>query len=106
MRRHHCRKCGNIFCDSHSAFQVPLDQDVRFNPRASPVRACGHCYGEFKEWRSRTNSQASSAASSELNSGATPTTPIMATSPTATKIPSRASDAAQSVPRDWNWSTF
>ncbi|KAK4106238.1 hypothetical protein N658DRAFT_482151 [Parathielavia hyrcaniae] len=53
-RRHHCRRCGNIFCDQHSAFEVPLDQDANFNPRGFPSRACGHCYSQFKDWRNRS----------------------------------------------------
>ncbi|KAH8909804.1 FYVE/PHD zinc finger protein [Coniochaeta sp. PMI_546] len=56
-RRHHCRRCGNIFCDFHSAYEVPLDEGANYNPRGVPVRACAHCYSQFKEWRSRANMQ-------------------------------------------------
>ena len=110
-RRHHCRKCGNIFCDQHSAFEVPLDQDANFNPRGVSSRACGHCYTQFKEWRSLATGKPSSrdapdsARTCQLD---TPTTPIAA-SPTAAAaggLPLHTPDAAQSVPRDWNWSTF
>lgn len=118
-RRHHCRKCGNIFCDAHSAFQIPLDQDANYNPRAAPSRACGHCYAQFKEWRSRINNQSlnpdSSRDDGNGNIGAAngngvanmPTTPVP-TSPTAPGFgaPLHNSDASHSVPRDWNWSTF
>jgi hypothetical protein len=103
VRRHHCRKCGNIFCDWHSAFDVPLDQDANFHPRGSPARACGHCFQEFKVWRSRNDSQASSAASSDAatTNGGNTASPMIAKGP-GVKSP----DAAASVPRDWNWSTF
>lgn len=109
IRRHHCRRCGNIFCDWHSSYEIPLDEHANYNPRGTPSRACAHCYAEFKTWRSRTNSQASSDTSTQNGHGSatTPTSPIVA-SPTACgkngapKVP----DAALSVPRDWNWSTF
>lgn len=116
-RRHHCRRCGNIFCDFHSAFEVPLDEGANFNPRGVPVRACAHCYGQFKEWRSRAaNSRRDSsgaavpAADGEDREGRTSSgdSPL-STSPIGCKgkptSPSVA-EAAISVPRDWNWSTF
>ncbi|KAL2201068.1 hypothetical protein P885DRAFT_25947 [Corynascus similis CBS 632.67] len=110
-RRHHCRKCGNIFCDQHSTFEIPLDQDANFNPRGTPSRACGHCYMQFKEWRSLAMSK---PARRESTGGAlqcqidTPATSVAA-SPTTAGIgglPLHTPDAAHSVPRDWNWSTF
>lgn len=104
-RRHHCRKCGNIFCDPHSAFEIPLDQDANFNPRGFQSRACQHCYSQFKEWRSRANSQSSAAASSETGSNDSPTTPISASPAVCVGKPG-LQDLAMSVPRDWNWSTF
>ncbi|RYP30804.1 hypothetical protein DL767_006085 [Monosporascus sp. MG133] len=108
-RRHHCRKCGNIFCDWHSAYDVPLDQDANYNPRGTPSRACFHCFSAFKAWRSRTNSQASSDNSSVTNgSQSAPASPVVS-GPTAKNMAQRQqhpSEIAMSVPRDWNWSTF
>lgn len=117
-RRHHCRKCGNIFCDAHSAYEVPLDQNANYNPRGTPVRACGHCYSMFKEWRSRTNSQSSSSVSSNVGTtninipGDISASPISA-SPNGGfcigvdgKPTPRVPEPATSVPRDWTWSTF
>ncbi|KAK4114242.1 hypothetical protein N656DRAFT_705722 [Canariomyces notabilis] len=106
-RRHHCRKCGNIFCDMHSAFEIPLDQDANYNPRGVPSRACAHCYSQFKEWRSRANSRASSDGSADTNRLDTPTTPVEASSAVSgLGGPLHMPDVAHSVPRDWNWSTF
>ncbi|KAI1777632.1 FYVE-domain-containing protein [Hypoxylon cercidicola] len=106
-RRHHCRRCGNIFCDSHSAFDVPLDQDANYNPRGTLSRACSHCFSEFKMWRSRTNSQASSEdESGSRNSRTAPASP-MGSSPAAIQgANGHHQEVAMSVPRDWNWSTF
>ncbi|CAK7197567.1 Zn finger protein [Sporothrix eucalyptigena] len=132
-RRHHCRRCGNIFCDFHSAFEIPLDEQANYNPKGSSNRACAYCFREFKAWRTRTNSSDLSGASSGTTTPATndgnskgvnvnknnnaykkaataPTSPVMALAgrpgapgtPTVAKVP----DVAQSVPGDWNWSTF
>ncbi|KIH94200.1 fyve domain containing protein [Sporothrix brasiliensis 5110] len=120
-RRHHCRRCGNIFCDFHSAFEIPLDEQANYNPKGSSNRACAYCFREFKAWRTRTNSSDLSSASSGTTTPATvntsaykkaataPTSPVVALrqpgapgTPTVAKVP----DVAQSVPGDWNWSTF
>ncbi|KAL2694059.1 hypothetical protein Neosp_000629 [[Neocosmospora] mangrovei] len=104
-RRHHCRKCGNIFCDFHSTFAAPLDQDAKFNPRAPVSRTCRHCFEEFKNWYSRNSSRASSAASSDAPNPVK-STPIAAGGQgDASELP-RGPEVAASVPRDWNWSTF
>lgn len=110
-RRHHCRCCGNIFCDFHSSYEVPLDENARYNPRGTPVRACAHCHGQFKEWRSRANSQDSSITSSQsTHSGvSTPGDSPLSTSPIGCRgkpTPPSVTEVAVSVPRDWNWSTF
>lgn len=134
-RRHHCRRCGNIFCDLHSAYEIPLDEHANYNPKGSSNRACAYCFRDFKAWRTRTNSSdLSGAASGATNPAAdnsssngkgasaskhmsaskraatAPTSPVMALAgrigapgtPTVAKVP----DVAQSVPGDWNWSTF
>ncbi|KAF5611247.1 VPS27-vacuolar sorting-associated [Fusarium tjaetaba] len=103
-RRHHCRKCGHIFCDSHSTFAAPLDHDAKFNPRAPLFRTCRHCCEEFKSWYTRNSSRASSAASSDAPNP-TPSTPIGTGFGDASELP-RGPELAASVPRDWNWSTF
>jgi hypothetical protein len=111
-RRHHCRRCGNIFCDSHSALEIPLDQDANYNPRGTLSRSCAHCYSEFQTWRSRTNSQSSSDDASVTGPVTAPVSPIAsgisatpaAPAPNAPGHPKV--EVAASVPRDWNWSTF
>lgn len=109
VRRHHCRRCGNIFCDPHSNYEVPLDESANYNPRGLLSRSCAHCYGDFKVWRSRNSSDASTAGQrSAKGSQTVPASPISASpakgSPTT---PGKAqAEVAVSVPSDWNWSTF
>ncbi|KAG1468425.1 hypothetical protein G6F56_003836 [Rhizopus delemar] len=40
-RRHHCRNCGNIFCQDCSSRSVPLPQ-LGYGTR--PVRVCNNCF--------------------------------------------------------------
>ncbi|OAF67893.1 Hepatocyte growth factor-regulated tyrosine kinase substrate [Intoshia linei] len=43
IRRHHCRLCGNTFCDDHSSKKVNVPQlKVR-----TAVRVCDECYGKI-----------------------------------------------------------
>ncbi|VDN20948.1 unnamed protein product [Gongylonema pulchrum] len=46
-RKHHCRNCGSIFCNSCT------DARVKLPSNAKPVRVCLHCYNLL---RSRHNS--------------------------------------------------
>ncbi|KAJ8985222.1 hypothetical protein NQ317_018251 [Molorchus minor] len=43
-RRHHCRKCGNIFCADCSENSTPLPSEQLYNP----VRVCTGCYSELR----------------------------------------------------------
>ncbi|KAH8658690.1 hypothetical protein BGZ60DRAFT_382820 [Tricladium varicosporioides] len=112
-RRHHCRRCGNIFCDLHSMYGIPLDQDANYHPKGSRSRSCEHCWKEYRSWQ-----MARSSRSNSESSQGDPETPI---TPTVTCAGNGARNAlsnvfgqkgglseslAASVPRDWNWSTF
>ncbi|TDZ49900.1 FYVE-type zinc finger-containing protein [Colletotrichum trifolii] len=109
-RRHHCRRCGNIFCGPHSANAIPLDEDCNYNPRGALSRACFHCFTEFKVWKSRNGSRSGSDQSSDTQSSTIPTSPMVASPvvPMAPGLlpPTKGPEVAASVPRDWNWSTF
>ncbi|KAL0592274.1 hypothetical protein ABG067_000382 [Albugo candida] len=39
LRRHHCRRCGNVFCDSCSSSRMPIVSANIF----TPVRVCDKC---------------------------------------------------------------
>jgi len=101
QRRHHCRKCGGIFCWQHSSKQVKLDELARFHPEGGLHRACERCYSSFREWEhlrsSRTNSESSGSSAIE-----TPTPKAAAKRPENPRVGS----LAQSFQGAWNWSTF
>ena len=40
-RRHHCRNCGQIFCNDCSSKLAPVSNNKK------PVRVCDSCYNEL-----------------------------------------------------------
>lgn len=46
-RRHHCRKCGGIFCAADTKNTIGLDRVLNFNILGIPCRACDSCNLEF-----------------------------------------------------------
>jgi hypothetical protein len=71
-RRHHCRRCGDIFCSAHAPHAVPLDQHARFHPEGSPHRACDACWADFCAWATARASRSNSGDSSDSNLGGAP----------------------------------
>ncbi|CBX94191.1 hypothetical protein IAQ61_005342 [Plenodomus lingam] len=103
QRRHHCRKCGGIYCWQHSANQVRLDELARFHPEGAWHRACDRCHSSFREWQhlrsSRTNSESSGSSGAPVQSIETP-------APAKRPENQRVGSLAQSLQGAWNWSTF
>ncbi|XP_066383787.1 protein FREE1-like isoform X1 [Miscanthus floridulus] len=44
-RRHHCRNCGDVFCDKCTQGRTPLNTDAD----AQPVRVCDRCMAEVTQ---------------------------------------------------------
>jgi len=118
-RRHHCRRCGNLFCQPHSTRVVPLDQEARFHSKGPRSRSCDMCLSDYRAWQdarlSRTNSDASSnPAGAAAAASAVMASPIAAGSHqqqhrsllAGGQGDQKVGSLAQSVPKDWNWSTF
>ncbi|KAI7868174.1 hypothetical protein BDF14DRAFT_1797015 [Spinellus fusiger] len=50
-RRHHCRKCGDIFCSLHCSNYFRLDHTAQFHPRGVLSRGCDLCASEYQQWQ-------------------------------------------------------
>ncbi|KAI8816857.1 uncharacterized protein EV422DRAFT_272286 [Fimicolochytrium jonesii] len=44
FRRHHCRRCGGVFCLRCSSHSIRLDQDCQYHPSGALSRVCTTCY--------------------------------------------------------------
>ena len=104
QRRHHCRKCGGIFCWQHSSNQVRLDELARFHPEGHWHRACDRCHSSFREWEHLRSSRSNSSSSENSE----PAVVQSIETPASTKRPetTRVGSLAQSFQGTWNWSTF
>lgn len=51
VRRHHCRNCGDIFCDKCTQGRIALTTDEN----AQPVRVCDQCLAEVTQRLSNVN---------------------------------------------------
>jgi hypothetical protein len=71
FRRHHCRHCGDVVCDSHSRQTVPLDQNARFHPEGHASKSCDPCASDWKIVMRIRRSRASSIAESQNSSQGT-----------------------------------
>jgi hypothetical protein len=105
-RRHHCRRCGNIFCASHSPHAIPLDQEARFHSQGTLQRSCDDCWTDYRTWRAARPSRNNSVNSRDSSEPAL-TQPVGVPSQNKTSdehVP--VGSVAQSVGGNWNWSTF
>jgi len=75
-RRHHCRRCGHIFCSKHLAYLTPLDHQARFHPKGVEVPTCRCCWQDFGAW-SLARKHRASAGSEGSGSGSGVSTPTM-----------------------------
>lgn len=123
VRKHHCRHCGHIFCSTHSSQVIPLDQEAKFHPDGLQVRACETCHRQYQRWDTarsmiRKNSDGSAGSEDSKSYKSIPSLPqlpghrrMMSAAITAKGGPQQqqgqlSSSMANSVPKDWAWSTF
>ena len=65
VRKHHCRMCGLVFCDTHSSRRLRLDADHRPNNAGDLSRVCDGCFRTERD--GRTPAPASVAVSLKLH---------------------------------------
>ncbi|KAI8068611.1 hypothetical protein BC940DRAFT_298616 [Gongronella butleri] len=61
-RRHHCRKCGDVFCTAHCSNYMRLDQNCSPHPDGTLARACDLCVAD---WRHPSLTMIASVSSSD-----------------------------------------
>lgn len=108
VRKHHCRHCGHIFCASHTNYTIPLDQSAKFHPDGVPSKACETCHRQYQRWDTARSIRRKNSDNSDDSGSATP---IVESRPEVHRIISvrggqKQPAVANSVPRDWAWSTF
>lgn len=69
-RRHHCRKCGDIFCAAHCSNYFRLDQSISFNPHGDLVRGCDTCARQQQRWLTIMRRASLTAAANKAQDGA------------------------------------
>ncbi|CAM0137186.1 hypothetical protein VKS41_008767 [Umbelopsis sp. WA50703] len=69
-RRHHCRKCGDIFCAAHCSNYFRLDQSINFNPHGDLVRGCDTCAKQQQKWLSIMRRASLTATANKAQDGA------------------------------------
>jgi len=112
IRRHHCRRCGNVYCFQHATKWLPLSQNARFHPKGHLSKVCDGCYNDYQRLLQlkRNNSMSSTSTSSTLSNAppmrARDVKPITGARPEDELTGKFGSLVLGSVPRDWNWSTF
>ncbi|KAI8049965.1 hypothetical protein BDF22DRAFT_162746 [Syncephalis plumigaleata] len=87
-RRHHCRRCGEVFCAGCSANLLPLDQDAEYHPAGVMSRVCNRCMSDAQKAVARkqqtsTRSNTSGTTSIASSPGASTDSTIISGSTTA-----------------------
>ncbi|KNE55848.1 hypothetical protein AMAG_01717 [Allomyces macrogynus ATCC 38327] len=122
-RRHHCRKCGDVFCHACTATYARLDGHAQFHDHGHLVRVCQSCLqhradanvlrAEVERLREQRLALARERERKEQEAAAVP--PPAAQAPVDIARPRDANKPPAdmhgigtlgSVPSDWNWSTF
>ncbi|KAI9206590.1 uncharacterized protein BJ171DRAFT_579571 [Polychytrium aggregatum] len=118
-RRHHCRKCGDIFCNDCCSMAMRLDQDGNHNDAGVMCRVCVFCYtspwhskgGQVEsvdETRGEAKNEIKDADSNDEDDEEESRDEIgpMPVLIKAGNIPHPDPPPLSSVPSDWTWSTF
>ncbi|KAF2757168.1 hypothetical protein EJ05DRAFT_501697 [Pseudovirgaria hyperparasitica] len=105
VRRHHCRRCGNIYCWEHIKNQAPLNQYALIHSSGQQSKVCDRCYSIYKQWKARRLSRTDSDSSTQSS----PALTIAQPQPSAASTTATNNINVGSIPGSvggYNWSTF
>lgn len=105
-RKHHCRRCGGIFCSAHSQYTVNLNPAAEFSPTGLSSRACPACRRDFELWMNPPNIRRPETASGGGTAMTRPQKMGRADALSQEESDEMRGLPAASVPSDWTWSTF
>jgi hypothetical protein len=119
LRRHHCRKCGDLFCDKDTSHEIRLDADCQFHVLGSKVKACNNCYRDYLAFmktvvvdHSATNTASArhyyshSTSNCYNNPGGLQLVDAAASPSAVESFDNSPGSQYRAVPANWSWSTF